>query len=90
VTVTATVREINIGVRRYLATCPDHPDWRPGSRYDQLSAQSDVTSHEQSWLHDGIDYSAMPPYLIRAITDVHDRQLRLRLARGAKLWKDTK
>lgn len=82
------VKEIKVGVKRYVATCQQHPTWRPGSHYDRRLAEWDADSHRSSWQHDGIDYAALPATLAATLAEVHSPELRIRLARAAKHWKE--
>jgi hypothetical protein len=82
-----TVKEITVGLKRYLATCDQHPDWHPGSHYTERAAQSAAAAHARSTRHDGIDYADMPATLADALAEVHDQALRIRIARAAKHWK---
>lgn len=82
------ISEIKTGVKRFLATCTEHPTWRPGSHYDTVSAQWDKESHLASWYHDGIDYGSMPATLSDALLEISDRGLRRRVARAAQHWKE--
>lgn len=85
---TTTVKEINVGITRYYASCPEHPDWHPGSKYTRHQAESDAQTHEASPPHDDIDYAAMPATLADAIMGLDSRKLRIRIARAAIHWKE--
>jgi len=80
-----TLHETSIGVRRYYSTCEQHPDWRPMLQYSRDAAVGDAEQHVYQE-HDGVDRAGMPDALIRALSEVSDPRLRLRLARAARRW----
>lgn len=79
------IKEIPFDMRRWYATCSQHPTWRPGFGYSVWQAEQHVPAHLAAD-HDGIDRIGMPVQLVKALANIHDVNLRRQVARGARDW----
>ena len=80
------IRETMVGIRRWYATCTEHPNWHPGSTYDGPRFLRHLIEGHLAADHDGIDRTGMPAQLVKALANIHDVTLRRQVARGARDW----
>jgi hypothetical protein len=79
------VEALKVGIRRFVAVCDVHPEWKPAAAYERGHAVSDAEWHSRD-VHDGVDYDGMPAELVAALRDVMNVDTRRRLATAARKW----